>query len=222
MLCIRWWPHEQPDMQKMRCAAHRSPGVSEVRAQGLLVGLRARGADVRWACLSVAGLLRGEEEMRAVFSADKLYRYRLGRDLGLMGDGACCFVMLNPSTATEVIDDPTIRRCIGYAKTLGCNQLEVVNIFAYRSTDPQALYGLSKEAAIGPENDYHIAKACNGARIIICGWGNHGALHGRGAAVLGIIRSTGAKPMALKINGKSRQPSHPLYLKADAVPAVIA
>lgn len=161
--------------------------------------------------------------MSAVISECGKYRYRLIRDLGMMGNGACCFVMLNPSTADAVLDDPTIRRCIGYARTLGCARLEVVNLFAYRSTSPDVLYGMSKAMAIGPENDRHIAEACNASRIVICAWGNHGALFDRSSEVLGIIRAQqGAKPMALKINKASGQPGHPLYLKADAQPLEIA
>jgi hypothetical protein len=125
--------------------------------------------------------------------------------------------MLNPSTADATNDDPTIRRCIGYARRLGCARLEVVNLFAYRSTSPDALYSMSRDHAIGPENDQHIAEACNASRLIICAWGNHGSLFGRDAEVLHLIRAQqGAIPMALKINPKSRQPAHPLYLKANA------
>ena len=157
------------------------------------------------------------EPVRAIISADQKYRYRLARDLGMIGEGACCFVMLNPSTADATQDDPTIRRCIGFARTLGCVRLEVVNLFAYRSTDPDALYGMSKDSAIGPENDRHISEVCSVSRIIVCAWGNHGSLFGRADEVLKIIRAQhGAQPMALKINAKSKQPAHPLYLKADS------
>lgn len=155
--------------------------------------------------------------MSAILSADQAYRYRLTRDLGMMGNGACCFVMLNPSTADATQDDPTIRRCIGYARTLDCARLEVVNLFAYRSTSPDVLYGMSKAMAIGPENDRNIAEACNASRIVICAWGNHGSLFDRASEVLHVIRAQqGAKPMALRINQASGQPGHPLYLKAGA------
>jgi hypothetical protein len=156
--------------------------------------------------------------MSAILSVDQKYRYRLTRDIGMMGDGACCFVMLNPSTADATQDDPTIRRCIGYARTLGCSRLEVVNLFAYRSTSPEVLSAMSMMHAIGPENDRHILDACNASRMIICAWGNHGKLYGRGKTVLALIRSQGKEPMSLKLNAKSGQPAHPLYLKADAVP----
>ncbi len=160
--------------------------------------------------------------MSAVISPCGKYRYRLTRDLGMMGNGACVFVMLNPSTADAMNDDPTIRRCIGYARTLGYARLEVVNLFAYRSTSPDVLYGMSRDHAVGPDNNQHIAEACNASRIVICAWGNHGALFGRAAEVLEVIRAQqGAKPMALKINAKSGQPAHPLYLKSDAQPCAL-
>lgn len=155
--------------------------------------------------------------MSAVISDCGKYRYHLIRRLGI-GQGSCCFVMLNPSTADALLDDPTIRRCINYAKSLGCDSLEVVNLFAYRSTSPDVLYAMSRDMAVGPENDRHIVAACALAAFVICAWGNHGTLFGRNEEVLKLIRGRGAKPMALKVNGKSGQPGHPLYLKADAQP----
>lgn len=156
--------------------------------------------------------------MSAILSDCGKYRYYLHRQIGLGGRGSCCFVMLNPSTADATQDDPTIRRCIGYTKTLGCDSLEVVNLFAYRSTDPAMLAAMSRAIAIGPENDSHIVRAVALANFVLCAWGNHGSLFGRDQEVLTLIRNTGAKPMALKINSKSGQPAHPLYLKANAIP----
>lgn len=158
--------------------------------------------------------------MSAVISNCGKYRYHLHRQIGL-GRGSCCFVMLNPSTADATEDDPTIRRCIGFAKALGCDSLEVVNLFAYRSTDPAVLSAMSRDAAVGPENDHHITKATALASYVLCAWGNHGSLFGRNNEVLRLIRGKGAKPMALKINSKSGHPAHPLYLKADAKPVEI-
>lgn len=154
-------------------------------------------------------------------SADQKYRYRLIRDLGMMGDGAICFVMLNPSTADAINDDSTIRRCIGYGRALSCARLEVVNLFAYRATDPKALYGVGRDVAVGPENDQHIEDACRASRIVICAWGNHGSLFKRSDEVLRIIWRSDKSPMALKINAGSHQPAHPLYLKANAQPRPI-
>lgn len=160
--------------------------------------------------------------MSAIISDCGKYRYHLHRHIGMGGRGSCVFVMLNPSTADALMDDPTIRRCIGYAKAFDCDSLEVVNLFAYRSTDPGVLAAMSRDTAIGPENDQHIFKACALAVHVICAWGNHGELFGRGAEVLKMLRARGVLPKALKINGKSGAPAHPLYLKADARPMVIA
>lgn len=156
--------------------------------------------------------------MSAVISDCGKYRYHLSRPLGIMGSGTCTFVMLNPSTADAMLDDPTIRRCIGYAKALGCDSLQVVNLFAYRSTSPDVLTGMSRDMAVGPENDRYIVQACALAAYVICAWGNHGTLFGRADEVLKLLRERGVSPSALKINGKSGQPAHPLYLKGDARP----
>jgi len=123
--------------------------------------------------------------------------------------------MLNPSTADAEKDDPTIRRCIGFAKRLGAARLEVVNLFAWRSTDPKALIPLGKDVAVGPENDEHILDVTRRSKVVICAWGNDGVLFGRDKEVNRLIGSV-QMPMALKINAKSGQPAHPLYLKSDA------
>lgn len=158
--------------------------------------------------------------MSAIISDCGKYRYRLAREIVPAGEGSCCFIMLNPSTADADKDDPTIRRCIRYARDLGYARLEVVNLFAYRATSPETLYALSRRDAIGPGNDLHMLDSCGPAKIVICAWGNHGRLHDRGAEVLLSLRRQGLRPMALKI-GKLGHPGHPLYLKADAQPFAI-
>lgn len=160
--------------------------------------------------------------MSAILSHCGKYRYRLIRDLGMMGNGACCFVMLNPSTADATQDDPTIRRCMGYARLFNCARLEVVNIFAYRSTDPHALYGMSKPMAIGPDNDRHLIEVCKASAMVLCAWGNHGSLFGRGKEVLNLLADNGIEPQALKVNKATSQPAHPLYLKGDLRPMKFA
>jgi len=162
----------------------------------------------------------------AIISKDQKYRYRLVRDVWPqhesffgVGEGACCFIMLNPSTADEVNDDPTIRRCVAFARSFECERLEVVNLFAYRATDPTelTLSQLPKVALVGPDNNRHIVQACNDSRIIVCAWGNYGGLFGRASEVLQLIRAQGRiQPMALKINKLSGQPAHPLYLKGNS------
>ncbi len=144
----------------------------------------------------------------AVISECGHYRYLLQRSWDSSWQ-AVCFIMLNPSTADAELDDPTIRRCLGFAKELGYGQLEVVNLFALRATDPAELK--KPGDVIGPENDSWIADSARVCSMIICAWGNHGNLHGRSASVLHTLRQAGHVPHALRIS-KSGQPAHPLYL----------
>jgi hypothetical protein len=126
------------------------------------------------------------------------------------------FILLNPSTADETKDDPTIRRCIGFAKSLGFGGLTLGNLFALRSTDPRALK--SDVDPIGPGNALAILDIAGEADgNIICGWGNHGAFMNRGAEVLKSLRSFGATPMSLSIT-RLGEPAHPLYLPAELRP----
>lgn len=145
----------------------------------------------------------------ATFSPCRLYRYRLTRR---WGDGpTCAFVMLNPSTADEMQDDPTIRRCIGFAKREGCGRLVIGNIFAFRATDPADM----KAAAdpVGPENDEHLIQIMLEADgPVVAAWGAHGAFLGRAANVL---RLTDAPLQCLGVT-KHGAPRHPLYIRADA------
>lgn len=150
----------------------------------------------------------------AKFSSCKKYRYRLWR---IWDDQkpVMVFCMLNPSTADEVENDPTVARCQERAKRNGYGGIEVVNIFAFRSTDPRALY--RAQDPIGPENNGHIKDALKSASTVICAWGKHGELSDRGVEVLKLILNLGHKPMALKIN-KDGSPGHPLYVGYDVKP----
>jgi hypothetical protein len=121
------------------------------------------------------------------------------------------FIGLNPSTATGSIDDPTIRRCIGYAKRWGFGRLSVINLFALKTTQPKKL--LAHPHPIGRENDYWIQKITLTSDLNIVCWGNHGAFLERDRAVLAMI----PKPFCLKHN-RSGQPAHPLYLSYSAEP----
>ena len=152
--------------------------------------------------------------MSAVFSDDMMYRYRLGRSISDQSE-TCCFIMLNPSVAGESKDDPTIRRCKGFAKRLNCGKLVVVNLFAYCATDPDELKALTKAKAVGPENDYFITHACTDpSTIVICAWGAQGKLFKRDEEVLKLLASYGLRAFALKVNASS--PGHPLYLRKDS------
>jgi len=146
----------------------------------------------------------------AYISDDGLYRYNLVRDWGDNEDPGMLFVMLNPSTADAVEDDPTIRRCINFAKREGCGYMEVVNLFAFRATDPKAMK--AADDPVGPENDLVIRQALEDADIVVCAWGAHGSFKARDKVVLDIIHQSGHVPKALGVT-QAGQPRHPLYLK---------
>jgi hypothetical protein len=155
----------------------------------------------------------------AVFSPCRRWRYTLTREWeSPSGDGeelSCLFVCLNPSTATETEDDPTIRRCIGFAKRLGYSRLTVCNIFALRSTDPKALYDHADP--VGPENLEHIAGEAVRHELLVAAWGNHGELRGQGVTVMNLLCVLAEAVSVLGIN-VTGQPKHPLYLRADTQP----
>lgn len=138
---------------------------------------------------------------------------------------SCVFVMLNPSTADANEDDPTIRRCVGYAKAWGYDRLEVVNLFAWRATDPSEVLAMGGGAVdpVGVLNQDAIQHALNDADMVVCAWGAHGGHLDQDETVLGWIESyldindMEVPIMALK-RTKDGFPSHPLYLRADAVP----
>jgi hypothetical protein len=160
----------------------------------------------------------------AVISDDGLYRYRLERQWS-DAPGTTTFVMLNPSTADAEVDDPTIRRCIGFAKRWGHGRLVVVNLFAYRATKPAEL--LDVDDPVGPENNLHLIKAAREESLIILGWGGAAsrlyALHYM--RVVDVLRMLAGPPTVSSTDGlalfclgvtKKGQPRHPLMLSKNA------
>ena len=131
----------------------------------------------------------------------------------------CAFVMLNPSTATAFAVDNSVRRTVGYAQAWGCGALEVVNIFAYRSTDPKALYKHPSPVGIG--NDEAIVAAATAAQIVVAAWGAHGELADRGGDVRRLLQSAGVDLKALHVT-KAGHPGHPLYLPRSTEPGPYA
>lgn len=147
----------------------------------------------------------------ARFSKCRQFRYVLTREFD--GDSTCLFVMLNPSTADADQDDPTIRRCIGFTKRQGFGRLEVVNLYAFRSTSPAGLSAASNP--VGPDNDAEIQEALERADLVVAAWGNNtGFDHGRVADVMTLIKRS-AKPVKCFGLTKQGQPRHPLYLRSD-------
>jgi hypothetical protein len=117
--------------------------------------------------------------------------------------------MLNPSTATEVQNDPTVERCERRARTLGFGAFCVTNIFAWRDTDPRNMK--AADDPIGPENDATILKFSEWADTVICAWGTHGEHLGRGSEMENLMRSTGYELFHLGLS-KAGHPKHPLYI----------
>jgi hypothetical protein len=150
----------------------------------------------------------------AIISSCGTYRYLLQRFWDV-GRQAVCFIMLNPSTADAEINDPTIERCMRRAALLGFGQLEVVNLFALRATDPSELHRHSDP--IGPENDEILIESAKVCNLVICAWGVHGALGGRAQRVAIKLAECGIKLHALKVS-KQGYPCHPLYLPYSLQP----
>jgi hypothetical protein len=150
----------------------------------------------------------------AVFdSTARTYRYLLTR----IWDPAArpvAFVMLNPSTADALEDDPTIRRCTAFARRERAGGLVVVNLFGLRSTDPRAL--LHHSDPVGRHNDAFVRQATDMASAVVCAWGAAGVTGGRGREV---ARALTARRVPLHCLGRTStgQPRHPLYLLRSAV-----
>lgn len=147
---------------------------------------------------------------RAVYSGCGRYRHALHRRWG--AGPVLGWVMLNPSTATETQDDPTITRCVGRARALGFGGIAVANLFAFRATSPKGLRLVADP--VGPDADFALREALDGAAQVVCAWGNHGALLGRGAQVLGQLRAAGPPLRHLGLTARG-QPRHPLYVAAS-------
>jgi hypothetical protein len=150
----------------------------------------------------------------AVISGCGEYRYQLWRSRpGSAADVAkLVYVMLNPSTATGLKNDPTIRKCQGFAERLGYERFVVVNAYAYRSTDPKWLYEEMKRrpllGVVGPLNDAHIAAAFAGSDRIVAAWGVN-KIFGRARVIQGLASAAGKRLEAIELT-KEGHPRHPL------------
>ncbi len=154
----------------------------------------------------------------AEFSKCKRYRYTLRWPAKPDGHGTALFILANPSTATAEKTDPTVSKCIGYATRWGYQWCLVMNVRAWRETDPKKVppdpLAISEpgEPAL---NDDWIQKEAMGAGIVICGWGQLG--QDRALQVLSYLRAAGVVPMALALNDDGT-PRHPLARGKLALP----
>jgi hypothetical protein len=151
--------------------------------------------------------VKGDAQSEAVYSDCERYRYLLTRRWG--PGRKALFVMLNPSTATEVQNDPTVERCERRARALGFGAFRVTNIFAFRATDPKVMR--AEVDPVGPANDAAILESLSWANLVLCAWGNHGLHLNRGADVASLLREARVPLWHLGLTGQG-QPRHPLYV----------
>jgi hypothetical protein len=156
----------------------------------------------------------GSDDFAGAIFDDKrrVYRYVLWRRWGSR-TSRVLFVMLNPSTADEHVLDPTVRKCVKWAKQWGFGALDVCNIFAWRATDPKELYHIPDP--IGPDNDRWIQTTAMMAAMVIVAWGKHGALKRRGEEVAQMLAKH--NPYCLGVNADG-SPEHPLYIAKATQP----
>lgn len=153
-------------------------------------------------------------ERYATLSSDGVYRYTLHR-IWDHERPELVWVMLNPSTADSFVDDPTMRRCIGFSRGWDYGSLVVVNLFALRATDPTALNTFAPNDPIGPlNNDYVLGATAD--KDVVCAWGASVPQYWRHrpAGLVELMRQRGARLHHLGLT-KSHQPRHPLYLASD-------
>lgn len=143
------------------------------------------------------------------------YRYRLWRRWSK--EPFVGFLMLNPSTADADIDDPTIRRCMGFARTLGYGGIMVTNLFALRTPSPKVLKAFEGDRVGHPVNRDFVRTEAEACLKTIAAWGNHGTLDSHGALVRNMLRVVGIELWHLGLTRKG-QPRHPLYLRSDTEP----
>jgi hypothetical protein len=150
----------------------------------------------------------------AVISRDGLYRYRLERTWST--GPTITWIMLNPSTADATHDDATIKRIVGFSRSWRFGTARVVNLYAYRATDPRQLWQAADP--VGPDNDRHLTEALTGVEALAA-WG----VNARPERVQAVLALHAAAPGAGRLHAlattKAGAPRHPLYLPGSLVPA---
>ncbi|WP_293575354.1 DUF1643 domain-containing protein [Phaeobacter sp.] len=157
---------------------------------------------------------KGDAPSTAVYSDCGQYRYSLTRIWDNTGK-TVMFVMLNPSTATEVQNDPTIERCERRARALGFGGFRATNIFAFRATDPRDMRAAKDPE--GPDNGAILIDGLDWADMVICAWGTHGAYRDQGPKTEQRFRQTDKQLFHLGLS-KAGHPKHPLYIRYSQQP----
>lgn len=147
----------------------------------------------------------------ARFSRCRTFRYALWREWDADKPNVL-MIGLNPSTADATRNDPTIRRCIGFARDWGFGGLWVLNLFAYRATYPDNLKAAPDP--VGPRNDYWLRRTARRCEAVVAAWGNHGIFMDRSSRVREML---GERLTILRLNA-SGEPAHPLYLPKSMTP----
>ena len=146
----------------------------------------------------------------AIFSANRRSRYILWRRFK-PGDNFINIIMLNPSQANEHENDPTIRRCIQFAKDLDGDALIVTNLFSYCTAYPEEIK--SNETNLSAQNRYYLTLGQSLSKKTICAWGNHGGINKRSVKIRKLLKDQALYCFDINQNG---EPKHPLYIKKTA------
>lgn len=149
-------------------------------------------------------------EKKAIISKDKIYRYKLSRTWDSTKP-TILFIGLNPSIADENVDDPTITRCINFAKDWGYGTLLMANLFAFRSTYPKDIYLI--DDPIGKDNDHYLLECVTQSDLIVACWGNNGTYMNREKVITELVPNL----YCLQKN-KNGTPHHPLRLPRNIDP----
>lgn len=172
-------------------------------------------------------------ERKTIFSPCRLYRYTLWREWNTGAllhcsegtplkprDAYIQWIGLNPSTADETKDDPTIRRCIAFSKAWGYGAMCMTNLFAWRATDPELMKAQASPVGEGMSNDGWLKAIADAAGLIVCAWGRSGNFQQRGNEIIRLLSERGhsRKLHALRLLCDGLTPEHPLYLPKTLTP----
>ena len=144
----------------------------------------------------------------AHFSKCRRYRYALWRTWDPL-ELSVLFIGLNPSTAGANEDDATVRRCIGFAQAWGYGRLAIVNLFAYRTSNPEILRSI--DHPIGRANNSWLLRLASQSDLRVAAWGDHGRYLGRDAQIVAWLENLQCLGLT-----KRGAPRHPLYSPADS------